>query len=142
MKIFKKLLTLCAAITLAFGVTASLAACDSKENSSSSTSTATPVDTKVAYEFELKFDDGSPATGYQIQICTEDNTICLTPVAVSADGKASVTIPEQHQDKEFVIHVMLNNAQLSATQFRVDTTGVTPIPVGYDGDAIQITILD
>ncbi len=142
MKIFKKLVTLCAAITLAFGVGASLAACDKEESSSSSaSSSSTSVDSKVMYEFELKFEDGSPAEGYQIKLCTADNAICLTPVTTDANGKASVEITSENQDKAFVIHVMLNYQELQPYESRINTAGVEPIPVGYNGDVIQIAIL-
>ncbi len=140
MKIFKKLVTLCAAITLAFGVGASLAACD-KEESSSSSSESSSVATTVSYDFELALADGSPAKDYQVQICTADNSLCLTPVTTDAEGKASVEVSAANQDKEFVIHVMYGGTQLKATEYRVDTAGVTPIPAGYNGDTIKITVL-
>ncbi len=135
MKLFRKLAVLCMALTLCCGVGAAMAACGEKDPAPSSTeapaSDVKPIEN--GYTFKLLKADGSPAAGYQIQICKEDNSICLAPVVVAANGVANVVV--ENKTIPYAIHI-LDESYAPVEDF----DGMSVIPANYDGGVIELKL--
>lgn len=114
MKIFKKLATLSMALTFVLGLGA-LTACNGDDSSSApaSSSASASVSSEenknyTCYEFIVLDKDGNKVgDGYQIYLCTADDTNCFSPIPVTngvcAYNEAKITAPG-----EFVVHAMKN----------------------------------
>lgn len=79
MKTMKKLASVFFAVIMCFAMFA-FTSCGDKEK------------TYTAYEFTLIYEDGNPAEGYSVQLCTIDEAgMCFQPVKANAEGKVTYT---------------------------------------------------
>ncbi len=135
MKLFKKLATVCMAITMSFGVGMALTACD--DNGGNPTNSEQSAN--ATYSFNVT-KNGAAAVGYEIQLCTKNADgslgVCLSPVAVGEDGVAKISISDVNSVYE--IHVMKNGTPLEKDQYI--TSG--DVPANYNGGAISVIVND
>lgn len=134
MKLFKKLATICVAITMCFGLGLTLTACDNGGNPTNSEQSA-----NATYVFSVTKNNAA-AIGYEIQLCTKnaDGSLgaCLQPVAVGADGLAKIAISDVNSVYE--IHVMKDGSPLDKSKYI--TFG--DVPANYNGDEISVIVND
>ncbi len=91
----------------------------------------TPIEN--GYTFKVLKADGTPATGYQVQICLTGNTFaCLMPIPVDGNGYANYPADKT---KSYDIHMLTSDYQ-EVTGFQSMGT----IPANYDGGVIVITL--
>ncbi len=129
MKLFKKLAILCTALTLCVGVGATVASCGGDKGGD-----VTSEATQEGYNFKVLKKDGTPAAGYQVQLCLAgDAASCFMPVDVEEDGTVFYAVDKT---KEYEIHLMLNGEQVSKLNFQT----LSKIPANYDGGVIEIKL--
>ncbi len=130
MKLFKKLAVLCMALTLCVGVGATMTACGG--GNGDGTSSEAPFTN--GYRFRVVNQDGSPATGYQVQICIAGNaSACLAPAKVDANGYVNYVVEDKTQAYE--IHLLDANYEAVENFESLET-----IPANYNGGVIVITL--
>lgn len=120
MNIFKKLAGICMAISLCLGVCA-FTACGNNNDGGFQAK-------ENAYNFRVVNADGTAATGYQVQLCTADQTTCYPGVAVDGEGYCAYTCPEG----VYEIHLLPAD-----TEF---TSNPELTPATYSTEIIVITL--
>lgn len=128
MKLFKKLVGACLAMSLCFSM-ASLVACGDKGEE-----LGPPVAKESAYNFLVYNADGSAAVGYVIQLCTED--ACLDGFSAKTDGNGFTYMTPTPDVYE--VHVGYFNENNRLVMKDLSETVYTPAE--FSTDFIEITL--
>ena len=113
MTTMKKLASVFFAVIMCFA-TFAFASCGKDKNENK---------TYTAYEFTLVYEDGNPAKGYFVQLCTIDEStgelgMCYNPAEADANGKVIYTLAPNAG----VYEIHLLNASYQAVEFEGEKT--------------------
>ena len=116
----------------------------SGENSSESSENSSEIVAQAnAYNFKVFKADGSPAVGYQVQMCTTDGSgICYMPVDIDANGFAAITTgPACPAPSVYEVHVLGYNESYG-TYEPVELTETIYTPATFSTEFITIIFAD
>ena len=136
MKALKKIAGICLALTLCFGIGA-LTACNDNAGNTSSITSEQPTGAS-GYKFKVLNADGTPAVGYQVQLCIlnskGEQTACYMPIAVGENGQVTYAPQGFPGAGTYNIHV------LDAKNAQVEFEGAEKTPTEYNTEDIVLTL--